>query len=144
MDLWPKIFEERRSLMLHCNTSPSLSRLPLAYFVWLSLVFSKGITTVSHFMLHIVVFLADDLGYNDISWHNPHVLTPHFQDLADGGVILEQHAAKINHWHRYYLTQLNKYVHRYYLALKIELLLFLVSRQNRKHLNSNRTRYNHW
>ena len=40
---------------------------------------------------HIIVFLADDLGYNDISWHNPHVLTPHLQDLADDGVILEQH-----------------------------------------------------
>ena len=40
---------------------------------------------------HIIVFLADDLGYNDISWHNPHVLTPHIQDLATSGVILEQH-----------------------------------------------------
>ena len=40
---------------------------------------------------HIIVFLADDLGYNDISWHNPHVLTPHIQDLASDGLILEQH-----------------------------------------------------
>ena len=37
---------------------------------------------------HIIVFLADDLGYNDIY---SHVLTPHIQDLASDGLILEQH-----------------------------------------------------
>ena len=34
--------------------------------------------------------LADDLGYNDVPWHNPSVQAPHLQFLADNGVILEQ------------------------------------------------------
>ena len=40
---------------------------------------------------HIIVLLADDLGYNDVSWHNQHVLMPHLHDLATSGIILEQH-----------------------------------------------------
>ena len=57
------------------------------YFVFLFLC----LTSCSSSPPHIIVFLADDLGYNDISWHNPHVLTPHIQNLASDGVILEQH-----------------------------------------------------
>ena len=34
--------------------------------------------------------LADDLGYNDVPWHNPSVQAPHLQFLADNGVVLEQ------------------------------------------------------
>jgi len=40
---------------------------------------------------HILVILADDLGYNDVSWHNPAVLTPNLAKLASEGVTLEQH-----------------------------------------------------
>ncbi|XP_070001049.1 arylsulfatase B isoform X2 [Penaeus vannamei] len=39
---------------------------------------------------HLVLIVADDLGWNDVSWHNPQVLTPHLEDLARTGVILEQ------------------------------------------------------
>ena len=38
---------------------------------------------------HIIVIVADDLGYNDVSWHNDVVLTPHLADLASRGIILE-------------------------------------------------------
>ena len=40
---------------------------------------------------NIVIIVADDLGYNDVSWHNPVVRTPHLESLARDGVLLEQH-----------------------------------------------------
>ncbi|CAL4184303.1 unnamed protein product, partial [Meganyctiphanes norvegica] len=39
---------------------------------------------------HIIYILADDLGWNDVSWHNPVVQMPHLHKLAKQGVILEQ------------------------------------------------------
>jgi len=39
---------------------------------------------------HIVLILADDLGYNDVPWHNPTIIAPTLQNLAQDGVILEQ------------------------------------------------------
>ncbi|CAL4065161.1 unnamed protein product, partial [Meganyctiphanes norvegica] len=39
---------------------------------------------------HIIYILADDLGWNDVSWHNPLVKMPHLHNLAKQGVILEQ------------------------------------------------------
>uniref|UniRef100_H2XSF5 Sulfatase N-terminal domain-containing protein n=1 Tax=Ciona intestinalis TaxID=7719 RepID=H2XSF5_CIOIN len=38
---------------------------------------------------NIVMVLADDLGWNDVSWHNSIVQMPNLQDLAERGVILE-------------------------------------------------------
>ena len=58
---------------------------------------------------NIVIFLADDLGkclhswwriciinrlmeivgYNDVSWHNSHILTPNLEELAKTGLLLE-------------------------------------------------------
>jgi len=40
---------------------------------------------------NIIVFLADDLGFNDISWHNDKVISPRIDELARSGIILEQH-----------------------------------------------------
>ena len=40
---------------------------------------------------NIVLIVADDLGFNDVSWHNPVVKTPHLEALARDGVLLEQH-----------------------------------------------------
>ncbi|KAK7075127.1 hypothetical protein SK128_003935 [Halocaridina rubra] len=39
---------------------------------------------------HLILIVADDLGWNDVSWHNPSVATPHLEELARGGVILNQ------------------------------------------------------
>ncbi|XP_070532385.1 arylsulfatase B-like [Ptychodera flava] len=38
---------------------------------------------------HILHIVADDLGWDDVSWHNPDMITPNLQDLADNGVILD-------------------------------------------------------
>jgi len=40
---------------------------------------------------NILLLLADDLGFNDVSWHNDAVITPNMEKLAKEGVILEQH-----------------------------------------------------
>ena len=40
---------------------------------------------------HLLVLVADDLGYNVVSWHNLAVMTPHLANLAEAGVTLEQH-----------------------------------------------------
>ncbi|XP_046561442.1 arylsulfatase B-like isoform X2 [Haliotis rubra] len=37
---------------------------------------------------HIVFIVADDLGWNDVGWHNPQMLTPNLDKLAKAGVIL--------------------------------------------------------
>ena len=39
---------------------------------------------------HIVVILADDLGWNEVSWHNPGFLTPRMEALSSAGVRLDQ------------------------------------------------------
>ncbi|VDI11796.1 Hypothetical predicted protein [Mytilus galloprovincialis] len=38
---------------------------------------------------HIVLVVSDDQGWNDVSWHNPDVLTPNMDKLAKRGVRLE-------------------------------------------------------
>ena len=43
---------------------------------------------------HILLILADDLGYNDVPWHNPTIIAPHLHTLAREGVVLEQHYAQ--------------------------------------------------
>ncbi|XP_046566685.1 arylsulfatase B-like [Haliotis rubra] len=37
---------------------------------------------------HVVFIVADDLGWNDVGWHNPDMITPNLDRLAKAGVIL--------------------------------------------------------
>ncbi|XP_066300736.1 arylsulfatase B-like isoform X1 [Branchiostoma lanceolatum] len=39
---------------------------------------------------HILLIVADDLGWSDVSWNNPYVLTPNLHTLATNGVIFNQ------------------------------------------------------
>jgi arylsulfatase B len=39
---------------------------------------------------HVIYFLIDDLGFNDVSWNNPEVQTPNLKKLAEQGMILDQ------------------------------------------------------
>jgi len=39
---------------------------------------------------HIIFILADDLGWNEVSWHNPRILTPRMEGLMREGVKLSQ------------------------------------------------------
>ncbi|XP_064487142.1 arylsulfatase B-like [Ornithodoros turicata] len=58
------------------------------YTAFLLLVTS--IRTISTARPHIVLILADDLGWNDVSWHNPEMKTPNLEALANEGVFLDQ------------------------------------------------------
>ena len=35
--------------------------------------------TVSRKPKHVIVIIADDLGWNEVSWNNPTIQTPHMQ-----------------------------------------------------------------
>ena len=37
-----------------------------------------------------IVLMADDLGWADVSWHNPRMHTPHLARLAEEGVVLNR------------------------------------------------------
>jgi len=39
---------------------------------------------------NIIIILADDLGFNDVGYHNPDMMTPNIDQLAKTGIILEQ------------------------------------------------------
>ncbi|XP_064099361.1 arylsulfatase B-like [Macrobrachium nipponense] len=39
---------------------------------------------------HVILIVADDLGWSDVSWNNPNVVMPHMDALAKNGVILNQ------------------------------------------------------
>ena len=43
---------------------------------------------------NILYILADDLGYGDVSWNNPSMITPNLERLARKGVILDQFYAQ--------------------------------------------------
>ncbi|KFM73873.1 Arylsulfatase B, partial [Stegodyphus mimosarum] len=39
---------------------------------------------------HIIFIVADDLGWNDVGWNNPEMQTPHIDELAKNGIIMNQ------------------------------------------------------
>ena len=47
---------------------------------------------------NIVLIVVDDLGYNDVSWHNPDVVTPNIDKLAKDGVILGKIFRNLFEW----------------------------------------------
>uniref|UniRef100_T1IPA0 Sulfatase N-terminal domain-containing protein n=1 Tax=Strigamia maritima TaxID=126957 RepID=T1IPA0_STRMM len=64
---------------------------PILIFLTIGLLISFGlIHEQKQRQPNIVFIVADDLGWNDISWNNPDVLTPNLHQLANDGVILNQ------------------------------------------------------
>lgn len=58
---------------------------------WWLLVFAAIATVhVNASKPHIIFIVADDLGWSDVSWHNPAIKTPNLEKLAREGVILNQ------------------------------------------------------
>ena len=49
---------------------------------------------------NILLLLADDLGYNDVSWNSGPVVTPNLANLAREGVILEQFYSQVPQYTR--------------------------------------------
>ncbi|CAL4059450.1 unnamed protein product, partial [Meganyctiphanes norvegica] len=62
---------------------------PSRYFILLLLQNVVALTTASS-KPNIVFILADDLGWNHVSWHNSSVISPRMQELVDTGINLEQ------------------------------------------------------
>jgi len=60
------------------------------------LVVSIGLASSSKQPPNIIFLLADDLGYNDVSWHNSYVQTPNLERLAKDGLILENNYVQTN------------------------------------------------
>merc|ERR1712198_22068 len=75
------------------GVDPGLQRpvINMEQVVFLFLIFSLLVTESLQKPPNILLLLADDLGFNDVSWHNDAVLTPNMEKLAKEGVILEQH-----------------------------------------------------
>ena len=47
---------------------------------------------VDHFLvIEIIILTCINSGYNDVSWHNPDIISPNLEKLAKNGVILENH-----------------------------------------------------
>ena len=50
---------------------------------WLELVLLISSVFGSEKKPNIVFLLIDDLGFNDVSWHNPEVIMPNLESLAN-------------------------------------------------------------
>ena len=73
---------------LLCVSVLGMSRIELFFILcWSNISLFSGKPTQPN----IVIIMADDLGFNDVSWHNAVVKTPHLESLARNGVLLEQH-----------------------------------------------------
>ena len=56
---------------------------PEMYFSAFLLIFSSSSEESSDGeQPNIIVIVADDLGYNDVSWHNPDIVSPNIDRLA--------------------------------------------------------------
>ncbi|XP_022241171.1 arylsulfatase B-like [Limulus polyphemus] len=72
---------------------------------------------------HVVLIVADDLGWNDVSWNNPDIKMPNLERLARGGVILNQsyvqpvcspsRTAFMTGYFPYHVGRQNSYIHRF-------------------------------
>ena len=51
---------------------------------------SLGVVSCRRSQPNIILILADDLGWNDVSWNNPDMPTPTLARLASDGVRLDQ------------------------------------------------------
>lgn len=75
---------QRGASLLLCVVAASAARLPP--------VSAEKTMSAAADAPHIIIAVADDLGYNDVSFHgSEQVPTPHLDKLAAAGVILNQY-----------------------------------------------------
>ena len=65
-------------------------RKPSWWLLWRLNLFLSGVEGRKQ-QPNLLLIVADDLGYNDVSWNNPTILMPHLNQLANTGIRLEQH-----------------------------------------------------
>lgn len=81
------------AMLLTCGADAKHSKWP----TWSSKIFHADPKTSSVALVkshtHIVMILADDLGWNDVGWHGGEIETPRLNDLVDQGLnFAEMHA----------------------------------------------------
>ncbi|XP_064642730.1 arylsulfatase B-like [Lineus longissimus] len=64
-----------------------MTRMFLPTFLILSFV---SLTRADNTQTNIVFIVADDLGWNDVSWTNPDIISPNLERMARAGIILNQ------------------------------------------------------
>ena len=50
---------------------------------------------------NIVMITVENLGWSDVSWHNPEVIMPNIATLASSGVILGTGLITVSHWRHF-------------------------------------------
>ncbi|XP_068231884.1 arylsulfatase B-like [Palaemon carinicauda] len=80
-------FKQRCSAMSRMNSKILLS-ISTVLIVSMNYAASMSTKQMAQRKPHIILIVADDLGWNDVSWNNPYVVTPHLHDLAINGLIL--------------------------------------------------------
>ena len=56
----------------------------------LAMLALAGLAAASRPRPHIILVLADDLGWNEVSWHNSRIHPPALASLAAAGVTLDR------------------------------------------------------
>ena len=65
------------------------------FLIWLGALSFLGMNLASRPVKpNILYILADDMGYGDVSWNNPEIMTPVLERLAKEGVILDHFYAQ--------------------------------------------------
>ena len=55
----------------------------------LFLILGASIPIITWDVPNFLVIVLDDVGYNDVSWNNPEMSTPHLHQLAEAGAVLD-------------------------------------------------------
>ena len=76
--------------LMHQKTSYHTLCKLLVFFIWTSSHTAHGQNETEETKPNIVIILVDDLGWNDVGFHNPEMRTPHLNQLADQGIALER------------------------------------------------------
>jgi len=70
-------------------TTPHLS-FTSSLHLFLAIIIVSATTLAADKRPHIIIMLADDLGWQDVSYHGSNISTPHIDQLASQGVQLDQ------------------------------------------------------
>ncbi|CAL1539632.1 unnamed protein product [Lymnaea stagnalis] len=87
------LFSVVKTFTLHSNL-PMIESISIKYtskeMIWFFLVISLSLSTARPKSPHLVFIVADDLGWNDLGYHNPDIISPNIDSLAGGGITLNQ------------------------------------------------------